>query len=217
MNNVIIIDKRTETRAEVINVTAVVGLLLLLCLAMPIVTQQFLAGTWYAQNNQFIIGPMVNAALIYSALRFRKTYNTVGIVLLPSVCTALLGLIGIQAIFLMYMIPFIWVGNMALVLSFRLMFNKQTGFTSQNRSAQHAYTTTRYTIAAILGVLLKVGCIFGGFLLMNSLGVFPTPVAANLWTMMGIVQLITATAGAIIVYGAIRAFRLKNRSQQTPA
>ena len=195
--NTIVIDKRAQTRAEVINVTAVVGFLLLLCLAMPIVTREFLAGSWYAQNNQFIIGPMVNATLIYGALRFRKTYNTVGIVLLPSICTALLGLIGIQAIFLMYMIPFIWLGNMALVLSFRKI--------------------TRYTVASIVGVLLKVSFIFGGFLLMNSFGVFPGPVATNLWTMMGIVQLITATAGAIIVYGTIKTFRLKNRSLQTPA
>jgi len=183
----VVVDRKTWVRAEVISVAAIASLLLVLCLAMPIVAPN-------VASNQYLIGPMVNAALIYSGLRFKKLYNVIGIVLVPSVCVAILGALGINAIFMMYMIPFIWLGNMAIVLSFRFLSRR------------------RYHTKAIIGVGLKVAIIFCGFLVLQSLGAFPTPVAERLYTMMGVVQLITATCGAVIAYGAIKVTKVSKAS-----
>lgn len=194
------LDKRLNNvgvRAEVINVAVVVTLLLALCLVLPIAMQN-VQSSWYKANNQYLIGPMVNAALIYAALRFKKTYSVVGVVLLPSISVAILGAIGINAVFMMYMIPCIWLGNMAIFSSFRYLFRNMKG------------ESVRYAVASVIGIGLKVALIFGGFLILRSLGVFPTPVAANLFRVMGIVQLITATCGAVVAFGVIKTSNLKS-------
>jgi len=195
MSNLIV-----ERKTEAITITALVAILLTVCLALPLVMQNTTI-TWYANYNQYIIGPAVNAALIYSVLRLKKLHNVVGIVLLPSICAALLGAIGINAVFLLYMIPFIWVGNMAIVLSFRFLF----------RNTKNA--EVRYVMSAIIGIASKVAIIFAGFLIMRAFGVFPTPVAERLYTMMGVVQLITATIGAVIAYAVVKLIKERNRYQ----
>ena len=169
--------------AEVLNVAIVMALLLTLCLAVPLLTQG-VTNTWYRANNQYLIGPMVNAALIYGAFRFKKGLNVVAIVLVPSICMATLGLLGVNAVFMMYMIPCLWLGNIAIVCAFRFL--------------------KRYSIAAVVGITAKVTCVFGGFLILRSFGVFPTAVAEQLFTMMGMVQIITATCGALLAYGAVK-------------
>jgi len=194
--NDVLVDRKAWIKTEIITVAVVTGLLLVLCLGLPVFTQN-VTSTWYRNYNQYLIGPLVNAALIYSGLRFKKVYNVIGVILMPSICVAVLGLIGINAIFMIYMIPFIWLGNMAIVFSFRLMFRK-----NKNK-------TVRYVITAILGVGLKVSIIFCAFLVLRSFGVFPGPVAERLYTMMGVVQFITATCGAVIAFGAVRLHRTK--------
>ena len=193
------LDKRLNSvgaRAEVVSVAVVAVLLLVLCLVLPIAMQN-VQSTWYKANNQFLIGPVVNAALIYSALRFKKAYNVIGVVLLPSISVAILGAIGINAIFMMYMIPCIWLGNMAIFSSFRYLF----------RNVKR--DSVRYAITAVIGIGLKVALIFGGFLILRSFGVFPGPVAENLFLMMGVVQLITAACGAILAFGVIKTLHRK--------
>jgi len=180
-------NKNLLIKKEIITITAIIAVLLVLCLALPLLTQNVTTG-WYRQYNQYIIGPLVNAALIFSALRLKKAYSVLPVVLVPSLCAATLGLIGISAVFMLYMVPLIWLGNMAITLSFRYLFKN-------------------YIAKATLGITLKVAIIFCGFLILRSFEVFPTPVAEMLFTMMGMVQLITATVGAIIAYGVVKLFR----------
>lgn len=192
------VGKKSYVKGEIINVAIVAALLLTLCLVVPLATQN-VTNTWYKANNQYILGPVVNAALIYAALRFKKVYNVIGVVLLPSISVAILGAIGINAVFMMYMIPFIWLGNMTIFISFRYLFRN-----IKNSSA-------RYAITAIIGIGLKVAIIFVGFVVLRSCGVFPTPIAQKLYVMMGVVQLITATCGAVVAFGVIKCLSLKSK------
>jgi len=199
----VLVDKKAWVKAEVITIATIMGLLLAVCLVLPIATQN-VTSTWYKNYNQYPIGIVVNISLIYSGLRLRKLYNVIGIVLLPSICAATLGLIGINAVSLLYMVPFIWLGNMTIVLSFRFLFrNGKIKIDLMNKKS------VRYVIASVLGIGLKVSIIFLGFLILRSLGAFPTLIAEKLYTMMGIVQLITATSGAIIAFGMIKLTRQK--------
>ena len=76
-----------------------------LCFAVP-----FLIG-----HPQLFVGSVVNAALVFAALHFKK-YQILPIIILPSLAVATRGLVfGPFTIFLVYLIPFIWLGNMALV------------------------------------------------------------------------------------------------------
>jgi len=200
-----LVARKPWAKAEVITLAAVISLLLVLCLALPIATQN-VTNNWYKNYNQYLIGPVVNASLIYAGLRLKKFYNVFGIVLLPSVCAATLGLIGINAVFLLYMVPIIWLGNMAIVLSFRFSFRNTSGL-MRNKSM-------RFSLASVLGIGLKVTIIFCGFLILQNFGVFPTPVAEKLYTMMGVVQLITATSGAIVAFGLIKLIPAKRQLQK---
>ena len=170
--------KAVAVRAQVIELAAVAGLLVLLCLVCPII--QF--------NNQFIIGPVVNCTLIYTGVRLRGGLKTAGIICLPSACTLTLGLLGFGGIYAMYMLPFIWTGNLALVLGFRFLSKRN------------------YLTAAVLSVPVKAALIFFGYYLLLAVGLIPagSPVAQVMWSAMGVYQLITAAAGAVLAYGALR-------------
>ncbi|MCL2621411.1 MAG: hypothetical protein FWD32_00015 [Firmicutes bacterium] len=184
----VLVDRKAIVRSEVISLAVAIGLLLLLCFILPVMTQNT-THTWYRANNQYIIGPAVNGVLIYSALRMKKFYNIIGVVLLPSLCAVALGILGINAIFMLYMVPIIWVGNMAIVCSFRLVFHK---ILTNN--------TSRYIAAALLGITLKVAVIFIGFLILRDFGLFPNTVASTLYSMMGVMQFVTATFGAALAF-----------------
>jgi len=150
-------------------------------------------------NNQFIAGPAVNAALIVGAVRLSKLWGILPIVFLPSVSATVLNLffaVGNQ--FMLMMIPAIWVGNLLLVLSFWIITNKEQG--TRNRKQ-----LIRFIVAAVIGIGLKVGVIFGTYFALVQFNAIPygSPVAIAMWTMMGVNQLITASIGAVIAFGVI--------------
>ena len=74
---------------------------------------------FFIGHPQIVVGVLVNALLITSAL------NVKGVKLLPVIIAPALGaltrgmLFGPFTLFLVYMIPFIWIGNAVLVYSFK--------------------------------------------------------------------------------------------------
>ena len=174
--------KVITVRAQVIELAVVLSLLVLLCLVCPIV--QF--------NNQFFIGPMVNCTLIYAGVRFKGFLKTASIVCLPSACAITLGMLGFTGIYAMYMIPFIWAGNTAIVLGFKYLFSKRN------------YVTT-----AVVSIAVKAALIFGGYYLLLTAGAIPagSPIATVMWSAMGVYQLITAAAGSVLAFGVLRLVR----------
>jgi hypothetical protein len=177
-------------RIEAIEVASVVAVILVCSLACPLL----LVGSSgvVAQNSQFLIGSVVNCALIMAAVRFSGKIKIASIICLPSVTAgATFVLFAVGNVFGLYMIPAIWLGNLMLVLSFKYLYvHKKWNFVN----------------VAVVAALCKVGLIFGGYNLLLLVGVIPmgSPVAAALFTVMGVNQLITATVGAVLAFGLIK-------------
>lgn len=143
-------------------------------------------GSVITSNSQIIVGSVVNTILVISALNLKGWTKIIPIVTMPSISTILSGYIFKSAsVFMVYMIPAIWLGNFALIMAFKyIMFAK-----NQN-----------YFVASILGIVCKVAIIFGAFLILKKCNVFPEKVALNLQKAMSIIQLITATIGCLVAF-----------------
>ena len=132
-------------------------------------------------HQQIVVGSVVNAMLVLCAL------NIKGMKLLPAIIAPSLGalvaglLFGNLTMFLVYLLPFIWVGNAILVFSikaFKLNMKKN------------------YFVALGLGSLLKAGFLFGSAYVLYSLGLVPVVFL----TAMGVLQLGTALIGGTGAY-----------------
>lgn len=131
---------------------------------------------------QWIVGIVVNAALVLAALNLRS-YKLLPVIMLPSLAVLSRGLIfGPFTIFLVYMIPFIWIGNFILVLTIKqLALNKKI-----NRF-----------VSLGIGAVAKALFLFTAAFIMAKIGFLP----AVFLTAMGIMQLYTAIAGGLLALG----------------
>lgn len=143
-----------------------------------------------ASKSQLIVGSIVNAALIVTALNLQGPAKILGVVTMPSVSTVLSGYVFKTASpYMAYMIPAIWIGNFLLIYSYKLIV------VSKEKN---------YFLATIVGIVLKVFVIFGAFLILKAIGVFPEKLVSNLQKAMSLVQIITATIGSVIAYAIYR-------------
>lgn len=139
-----------------------------------------------ATNSQLIIGSIVNATLVMTALNLKGTAKIMGVVTMPSIATILGGYVFHTASPLMvYMIPAIWFGNYALVYIFKKLL---------------VIKNKNYFLTAICGIILKVAIIFGAFSILNCFGIFPEKLVSNLQKAMGMTQLVTASIGTVLAY-----------------
>jgi hypothetical protein len=171
----------TTARTEVLDIALVTALLFAACIVVPLAVLG--APKSISANAQWFVGPAVNCALVYAALRFHGRVKIATLICAPSVCALAIGIICASP-FALLMAPAIWLGNAALVLTF-----KKCG---------------RSTYAPLFAIAAKCSIIFGGFLLLNAFGAFPNPVAAVLFTTMGIMQVFTATIGCALAYAAVK-------------
>ncbi len=146
----------------------------------------FGAGSVVTTNSQLIVGSLVNTALIVCAINIKGWKKIVGIVTMPSISTILSGTIfGTASVYMLYMIPAIWLGNFALIYAYKFIV------LGKNKN---------YFLAGIVGILIKVAIIFGGFELLNLFKIFPAKLVDNLQVTMGATQLITASLGMVIAF-----------------
>lgn len=125
-------------------------------------------------HPQFLVGTLVNATLIFSVLNL-KNYQVLPILLLPSIGVLTRGLIfGPFTVFLVYMIPFIWMGNFILAYSVKGMKTKWLGL--------------------LIGAVLKMAFLYSIAVILIKLGILPKPFAIS----MGMIQLYTALAGGVL-------------------
>lgn len=137
-------------------------------------------------KSQLIIGSIVNASLIVTAMNLKGWAKILGVVTMPSISTILGGYVFKTAsVFMVYMIPAIWIGNFALVYAYKKIL------VQKNKN---------YFLAGIVGIVIKVAIIFGAFNILKAIGIFPQKLITNLQTAMGMVQAITATVGMIIAF-----------------
>lgn len=164
-------------------------LLALLVFLVPTFLGKILSGVFGAQsvvatNSQLIIGSIVNSALVISALNLKGWKKIVLVTTMPSISTIVSGYIfGPVSIPMLYMMPAIWLGNFALIFSFKFLMLKKKQY---------------YWLSAIVGIIAKVLIIFGLFSLIKLFGVFPQKAIPTLQKSMSLIQLITATIGCVI-------------------
>ncbi len=132
-------------------------------------------------HPQWLVGTIVNAMLINAAITVRG-YKLLPIILLPSLGVLSAGLIlGKFTIFLLYMIPFIWIGNSILVFAFKL-FNIGKSW--------------KYAPTLAVGAAAKALFLFSSAFVLFKLGLVP----AVFLTAMGIMQLVTVLSGGALAF-----------------
>lgn len=138
-------------------------------------------------NSQLVVGAVVNTLLVICALNLKGWSKTVFVITMPSISTILSGYVFKSAsIYMVWMIPSIWIGNFALIFAFKyIMLAKEK----------------KYVLASILGIISKILIIFGFFTILKLFNVFPEQLVSNLQKAMSLTQLITAIIGCIIAYG----------------
>ena len=168
--------------------TIIIGLIAFL---VPTFLAQFIQMVFGTQSviathSQIIVGSVVNTALIISAINIKGWKKIIGVVTMPSISTILSGYVfGTASIYMVYMIPAIWLGNLALIYFCKLVMLEKK---------------KNYFLAGVLGIGVKVLVIFGLFEILNLFGIFPSKLVTNLQTAMGFTQLITASIGMIIAF-----------------
>lgn len=190
MENEGIINKRVKDFSKGIDIMQTI-LIFLIALLVPtffggILSKIFGSTSVISTNSQLIVGTIVNAALVVSAINLKGWVKILGVVTMPSMSTILSGYVfGTASVYMVYMIPAIWIGNFALIYSYKfLMLGKNK----------------HYFLAGIVGIIVKVAIIFALFNLINLFGVFPEKLVENLRNAMGMTQLITATLGIIVAF-----------------
>lgn len=168
--------------------TIIIGLIAFL---VPTFLAQLIHTVFGAQsvvvaNSQIIVGSIINTALIISAINIKGWKKIIGVVTMPSISTILSGYVfGTASVFMVYMIPAIWLGNLSLIYFYKLVLWEKE---------------KNYFLAGVLGIAVKVLVIFGFFEILNLFGVFPSKLVTNLQTAMGLTQLITASIGMLIAF-----------------
>lgn len=158
----------------------------------------FTANNVIVSNSQYIIGSIVNTALVISALNLKGRVRNFGVITMPSIATILGGYVfGTSSTLLVWMIPAIWLGNFALVYAFKKIK------VDMNKN---------YFLAGVVGIAIKTLIIFAVFNILNLYGIFPEKMVANLQIAMGLTQLITATIGSLIAFGIYK-FETRKRVQ----
>ncbi|GAG05269.1 unnamed protein product, partial [marine sediment metagenome] len=131
---------------------------------------------FFVGHPQIVVGVLVNTLLITSALNV-KGYKLLPVIIAPALGALSRGILfGPFTVFLLYMIPFIWVGNSILVFAFKwLNFDKKIN----------------YWITLLIGSITKALFLFAIAYLLVSMKVLP----ALFLTAMGIFQFYTAVLG----------------------
>ena len=144
-------------------------------------------------HPQLLVGTLVNSFLITAGMH-SKGNKFLPVILMPSLGVLARGLIfGPYTVYLLYMIPFVWIGNALLVFSFR--YFKKT-------------KKMNYWITLLIGIILKTGFLFSIAFTLYKLGFLPVVFL----TAMGITQIITAFYGGITSFGYERMNRFFNKS-----
>ena len=137
-------------------------------------------------NSQIIVGSIVNAILVISAINIKGYKKIVGIVTMPSISTILSGYVfGTASVYMVYMVPAIWLGNFVLIYAYKFILLEKK---------------KNYFLAGIVGIIAKILVIFATFEMLNLFSVFPTKLVSSLQVAMGTTQLITACIGMLVAF-----------------
>ena len=188
-----IVNKRyyeVNQKTENIEVASICLAIIFAALALPLAFSN--SSIFATQNNQFLIGPIVNCALIYAAINCTGWSKLLSVAFLPSICTIITGaLFAMSSAYALYMIPAIWLGNFTLVFLYKYLF---------------AYKKLNFALSSVIAIVAKVLVIASFFGILVAAGAIPasSTAAKVMWPAMSVYQLITATIGAMLAYGIIK-------------
>lgn len=168
------------------------GIFLVPLIIPQILSLVFGANSFIANNSQYIVGTIVNTALIMTAIHIEGWKKITGIITLPSLSALAGGLVfSIGSIYTLYMIPAVWIGNFLIIYLYRKLFVQKH---------------LSYIISSTAAILLKAGVIFAGYNLLLAVQVIPSgsKVAAMLFSAMGLNQVITAVCGSILAFAIFK-------------
>jgi len=133
-------------------------------------------------HSQWLVGTIINASLFLAAIFLPKKFF-VPLIILPSLGVLGRGIIfGPFTLFLIYFLPFIWFGNLILILFFKMLYKKSSDFN---------YFLCVFCAAAVKFLfLMAIASLYFKFHL----------VPAVFLQAMGINQLLTALTGGIIAW-----------------
>ncbi len=132
-------------------------------------------------TNQLILGTIVNAILIKSAIDY-KTNKVFLISFLPSLAAIINGILFLGLTNQMiYILPFIWLANISIIYLMRFLFT---------------HKKANYFISALISASAKTLILFGSALILFNLSLVPV----LFLTTFGITQLFTAISGATLIY-----------------
>lgn len=133
-------------------------------------------------NSQLITGIIVNAALVLAAMNIRNE-KLLPVIMLPSLAVLSRGLIfGPLTMYLIYLIPFIWLGNFVLVYLVKKLF---------------LGTNASRWLTLGIGSAAKAALIFAGAFALFRFSLIPQALLIP----MSLIQLATAVGGGIIAFG----------------
>lgn len=185
-------------KAEIVETVLIaIGALLTPFIVPQLLQVIFGKTSFIASNSQYVVGSIVNIALILAGINIKGYKKIIGIITLPSISAICSGFIFKTAnIYTVYMIPAIWLGNLLLVYLYRKIYVEKK---------------KNYVLASIPAILVKVAIIFFGFNLLTWFGVIPGEgkVFQALQLSMGMNQLVTATIAAIAVAGIVAGIKAK--------
>ncbi len=147
------------------------------------------------RHPQIIVGSAVNFILIMAAINTRGWRKLLSLILLPGISATAGGyLFGGLTVFLLYLLPFIWLGNGALVLLFKWLF---------------VIHKRNYFVSLFLSSLAKAACIFIPAYILAQFDILP----GLFLYFMGPLQIVTALIGGLCVLPILPLY--KNALHQT--
>ncbi|MCX8190558.1 MAG: hypothetical protein N3F05_05035 [Candidatus Diapherotrites archaeon] len=130
-------------------------------------------------QQQLIVGSIVNAMLVLAALNVRG-WKLLPIIVFPSIGVFVAAvLFGAQTKFILYFMPFIWIGNAIIVLGVKYLYLQKK---------------LNEALVYVISSLSKAAFLFVTAFVMVSLALVPP----QFLTVMGIMQLITALIGSTL-------------------
>jgi hypothetical protein len=152
-------------------------------------------------HPQWLVGTIINASLFLAAIFLPKKFF-IPLIILPSLGVLGRGIIfGPFTLFLIYFLPFIWFGNLILILVFKMLYKK---FDSR-RTFVLLHPSLRsgnklYYLKFFLSVFCAAAVKFLFLMAIANLYFKFHLVPAVFLQAMGISQLLTALAGGIIAW-----------------
>jgi len=189
--------KDISEHAEIVEIILItIGIFLVPAILPQLLNIVFGAQSAIATNSQYIVGTIVNAALIVAGVNVKGWKKVVGLAIMPSMAAILSGMIFRSlSVFTIYMIPAIWLGNFTIMYLYRKLFVEKK---------------INYVVASIVSISVKCSIIFAAFNLLTEINVIPKALEI-LFMAFGANQVVTATLGSIIAFATLKLVYQRNK------